>query len=126
MRRKIECYGLSCEERSRLLKIWNNLEVSSRDIYGDFDAFAKWSAENGFALGKVLTAVDFRKPRGPGNAYWHPHDQWETDAQKAARVELTENPCITCPQNFYCDRICYLRKKWWDIGMEKIRERLGA
>lgn len=120
---KTGLYGLSAEERKRLQNIWYGME--SQNGFGDFETFAKWSAENGFAIGKVLIQKDIRKPKGPDNAYWKPYDQPETDAQRAARVELTENPCITCPRNYYCDNACYLRKKWWDMGMEKIRERLG-
>lgn len=126
MNQKPKLYGLSSEGRHRLQCMWHKMETGSRELFGDFESFAKWSAENGFAIGKILVAKDIRFPRGPENAYWMAHDKPETDSQRAARVELTEHPCKKCPRNHYCDTACYLRKKWWDIGMEKLRERFGV
>lgn len=124
MNQKAGLYGLSSDERHRLQILWHKLkDTGSQELFGDFEAFAKWSAENGFAIGKLLIAKDIRSPRGPENAYWHPHDIPQTDAQRAALVTLTEHPCISCPRCYYCDTACYLRKKWWDMGMEKLRER---
>lgn len=35
------------------------------------------------------------------------------------------NPCEECTQRSWCDRICYVRARWWDAAMEKIRRALG-
>lgn len=120
-------YGLSVEERKRLHNLWYKfVGTDTETAFGDFECFAHWAAENGFAMDKQLMPVDFRKPVTPENGYWKIIGEPETDARRAARVVLTEHPCADCPRSHYCDTVCYLRKKWWDIGMEKLRERFGV
>lgn len=126
MNDKIEQYGLSAEERKKFCNLW--YELAARGIqaeFGSYGKFVEWSLKNGYAAGRKLVAIDFRKPIAPDNAYWKDKDAVETDAQRAARVTLTEHPCDSCPRYKYCDTICFLRKKWWDIGMEKLRKRWG-
>lgn len=35
-----------------------------------------------------------------------------------------ENPCHSCVHGADCDQICWHRARWWDIQMEKLRQRL--
>lgn len=64
-----------------------------------------WHAQD--ALGQE--AGEFRYP--------HP-DAW--------RRWLDQGPCVTCPCENWCNRVCALRARWWDDRVGQLRKCLGA
>ena len=42
------------------------------------------------------------------------------------RQWLAESPCVGCPCEERCDRICSLRALWWDARMKQLRRNLGV
>lgn len=37
---------------------------------------------------------------------------------------LREGPCVGCPCEQFCDRVCALRARWWDDCMGRMRKAL--
>lgn len=40
------------------------------------------------------------------------------------KTDPDEDPCEGCNINYYCDKICLARAKWWDVQMKKLKKEL--
>jgi len=84
----------------------------------DENRIAAWLAEvMGARLKYQWQIRDELGREEPAFRYPHPeeHQRW-----------LREGPCVGCPCEKACDRVCALRARWWDARMACLRKELGV
>lgn len=98
-------HGLSKLDVERLYGRWKVLRKDGHD-FESFDAFVKWSGENGCEYHARLKKIDENRPFGPDNAYWKPAERKKSNGKTTGAGEvpehMTESPCVKCRLDGAC------------------------